>query len=263
MNRASMSALVLASVFAVSGIRAQQNTPDWCQGNGNGTVRHCEERQETLGMATALDIDPGSNGGIRVRGGASSEVRLRSRISAYARTESRARELVSAVRIITAGGRVRADGPSTSGREHWSVSFDLDVPRDIRLRLNARNGGIHLTDFDGTADLRTVNGGLHISNAAGAVRGETTNGGGHVELSGTQWIGSGLDVQTRNGGVRMSLPAGYSAQLETGTVNGHVEIDFPITIQGSVTRRVTTTLGSGGPTIRAVTTNGGVRITRR
>jgi hypothetical protein len=39
------------------------------------------------------------------------------------------------------------------------------------------------------------NGGLHISNATGFIRGDTTNGGVHVELSGTQWNGSGR-IQT-------------------------------------------------------------------
>jgi hypothetical protein len=60
--------------------------------------------------------------------------------------------------------------------------------------------------------------------------------------------------------VPLSLPAGYSADLETGTVTGRVEIDFPVMIHAGRERRFTTTLGSGGPRIRAVTTNGPVRV---
>jgi hypothetical protein len=60
--------------------------------------------------------------------------------------------------------------------------------------------------------------------------------------------------------VNLSMPRNYSARLETGTVNGSMNIDFPITLQGSIGRRITTQLGSGGPPIRALTTNGGVRI---
>jgi hypothetical protein len=261
MKTSYIGAVLLASFIAVIGINAQ-TSPDWCQENDR-TARHCEQREQVLSGVTQLDVDPGQNGGIRVRGWAGSDVRLRSRITAHARSDARARELVSAVEITTESGRIRARGPSTSRQEHWGVSFDLDVPTNISLILNAHNGGIHLTDFIGTADLRTVNGGLHIDNAAGTVRGVTTNGGLHVELSGTQWDGTGLDVETRNGGVRMSVPAGYSAQLETATVNGGIDIDFPVTIQGRVARSLTTTLGSGGPRNRAVTTNGGVRISRR
>jgi hypothetical protein len=43
-----------------------------------------------------------------------------------------------------------------------------------------------------------------------------------------------------------------------------LRIDFPVTVQGELTSRrgISTTLGSGGPLIRARTTNGGVTIRR-
>ena len=56
------------------------------------------------------------------------------------------------------------------------------------------------------------------------------------------------------------MSSGYSAHLETGTVNGGVDIDFPVTVQGKIGRRITTDLGKGGATIRLITTNGGVDI---
>jgi hypothetical protein len=89
------------------------------------------------------------------------------------------------------------------------------------------------------------------------------NGGVTVELDGERWEGSGLDVQTTNGGVHLSLPSRYNARLETGTVNGGLQFDFPVTVQGRLSRRLTTDLGSGGALIRVVTTNGGVTVARR
>lgn len=77
------------------------------------------------------------------------------------------------------------------------------------------------------------------------------------------WNGSGLDVQTSNGGVKLAVPEGYSAHLETGTVNGHISIDFPVMVQGTIGRTFSTDLGSGGPSLRVRTSNGGVRITKR
>jgi hypothetical protein len=62
--------------------------------------------------------------------------------------------------------------------------------------------------------------------------------------------------------VHVTVPSGYSAHLETGTVNGGVDIDFPVTVQGKLGRRITTDLGRGGPTVRLITTNGGVQIRR-
>jgi hypothetical protein len=46
-------------------------------------------------------------------------------------------------------------------------------------------------------------------------------------------------------------------------VNGGLDLGFPITVQGNVGRRLTTQLGAGGATIRAITTNGGVSVRRR
>jgi hypothetical protein len=97
----------------------------------------------------------------------------------------------------------------------------------------------------------------------GDVHARTQNGGLNVSLVGSQWEGTGLDAETQNGGVRMSIPEKYAATLETGTVNGSMQTDFPITVQGRISRRLTLPLNGGGKTIRAMTTNGGVRLTAR
>ena len=224
---------------------------------------HCEIREDTIGGANPLDIDAGSNGGIRIHGWDRGDVLVRSKIVGYAQSDADARRVASGVRIDTAGGRVRADGPSADRDENWSVSFDVQVPRAAMLTLNARNGGISIDDFRGTAAFHTVNGGVSLSNVGGDVRGATSNGGVTVDLQGDHWDGTGLDVETHNGGVRLTLPAGYSAELEAGTTNGRVNIEFPVTVTGRLSRHITTTLGAGGPKVRAVTTNGGVSIRRR
>ena len=62
--------------------------------------------------------------------------------------------------------------------------------------------------------------------------------------------------------MELRIPEGYSARLETGTVNGRLDIGFPVTVQGRLDKMLTTELGSGGKLIRARTTNGGVKISR-
>ena len=224
---------------------------------------HCEMREDTIGGANPLDIDAGRNGGIHVRGWDRGDVLVRSKIQASADTDADARRLVGAVRIDTAGGRVRADGPDLHSDENWSVSFEINVPRTAMLTLNTNNGGIAIDDFRGSAQFHAKNGGLTLYNVGGDIRGETTNGGVTVDLSGDHWDGAGLDVETRNGGIRMTLPKGFSAQLEAGTTHGRVSIDFPITVTGTIGRHLETTLGSGGAKVRAMTTNGGITIRQR
>jgi DUF4097 and DUF4098 domain-containing protein YvlB len=186
-------------------------------------------------------------------------------VQANARDENTARQLAQAVQILAGSGRVSANGPQTDRREWWSVSYRINVPRRNDLDLKANNGGVTISGVSGSIRFDTNNGGVRLSELGGLVRGETHNGGLTVVLSGNQWNGQGLDVETTNGGVTLEIPDGYNAQLETRTVNGGFRTDYPLTIQGELSfqRGVTTTLGSGGAPVRVRTTNGGLKINRR
>jgi hypothetical protein len=273
MIRISVTAalLVLTALHLPAQVRSGDNNfgrGDWCDDSRynsgrNRSSSYCEVRQETVSGQRAIDVDAGANGGIAVRGWDSADVHVRARISANAPTDAEARDIVSRVSLTTAGGRIRADGPATTRDASWAASFEIMAPRNTSLTLNARNGGLSVASFTGSATMRTVNGGVSVANASGDIRGRTQNGGVTATLAGRSWEGRGLDLETSNGGVSLSLPADYAAELETGTVNGGMRIDFPITVQGELGRRIRTRLGSGGPLIRAVTTNGGVAVRRQ
>jgi hypothetical protein len=242
---------------------------DPCRDNNYGDrdyERHCEVRESTM-PAGALNVDAGQNGGISIEGWDRNEIRVRAVVQASAREAADARSLAGQVQVQAGGGRVYATGPDNfnNRREWWSVSYRINVPRKNDLDLRASNGGITIIGVTGNMRFDTTNGGVRLQDIGGRVNGETRNGGLNVMLSGNRWDGEGLDVETSNGGVTLSIPDGYNAELETRTVNGGLRIDFPITVQGELTSRrgITTTLGSGGPLIRARTTNGGVKIGRR
>jgi hypothetical protein len=230
-----------------------------CQWSSGDRESYCETREYALSPHDRIEVDAGQNGGIEVQGWDRDEIRLIARIQASSRDDD-PRDVAREIRIRT-GARIDAEGPRQWGRgTGWSVSFDLMVPRETELRLRASNGGIRLAELEGVVDAHTTNGGIHLVGGSGEVRGETTNGGLHVELLGDRWQGGGVDLRTTNGGVEIVVPSGYSAELETGTVNGGMRLDLPVTVQGRIDRRIRTTLGDGGPLIRALTTNGGVRL---
>jgi DUF4097 and DUF4098 domain-containing protein YvlB len=257
----TVAAALAASVSAQSRDRAGRSD---CDRNGSDREVYCEVREDTLNGANPLDVDTGGNGGIAIRGWDRAEVQMRARIVAHADSEAEAKQIVAGVRVDTAGGTIRADGPrSNRDNTNWSVNIELQVPRNAILTLNTRNGGISVNDVRGQVTLHTVNGGVNLTNVNGSVRGETKNGGVTIALSGDHWDGQGLDVETRNGGINLTMPDQYSAALETSTVNGRISIDFPIVVQGRIGRELNTTLGAGGAKIRAVTTNGGVSIRKR
>jgi DUF4097 and DUF4098 domain-containing protein YvlB len=184
-------------------------------------------------------------------------------IQANAESLADAQSITKGVNVLTNGAEIRAEGPDTGRRQSWSVSYEIWAPRQTNLSLTASNGGISVDAMTSTMQLETENGGLTLNDLAGDVHGRTVNGGITAELTGNRWIGAGLDLRTSNGGVHLTIPSDYSASLQTGTVNGHLNVDFPVTIQGRFDRQFTTTLGAGGAMIRATTTNGGVSIRRR
>ena len=225
--------------------------------------RACTIIEQTVGFSGGtLNVDGRVNGGINVIGENRRDVQLRVMVEAHARSESRAEDLIELVKVHAENGRIYATGPETRGNEWWSATFEVHVPTKSDLDLRAQNGGIGVSGVTGTLRMETLNGGIHLDAVNGDVVAETTNGGLHVALDGDRWEGRGLDAVTTNGGVHLSVPNGYSARLETGTVNGGVDIDFPVTVQGRLGRRITTDLGRGGSLIRVMTTNGGVSIRR-
>jgi hypothetical protein len=236
----------------------------WCseRDGDSDRARYCEVREAVFRAPGRVEVDASPNGGIDVTGGGGDQVRVLAKVLAVGDDLEEARRLASQVTLSTSG-EIRADGPSTHRDSWWSVSYRVSVPARTDLSLRSHNGGISLTGVRGRTEFTTMNGGVRITDAAGTVRGRTTNGGVKVALTGSRWDGEGLDVTTTNGGVVLEVPADYNAHLETGTVNGGVRLDFPITVQGRLDRQVSTDLGAGGPTIRAVTTNGGIAVRRR
>jgi DUF4097 and DUF4098 domain-containing protein YvlB len=226
----------------------------------NDRAHFCEVRNVTLRPQSKLSVDGGMNGGVSFHGWDRNEVKVVAMIQANASDDNQAESLAKQINVSTDGGRIHADGPSSSGRRGWSVSYDIYVPRHSNIEAITQNGGVSAESIEGDIDFQATNGGINVDNLAGNVRGETTNGGVNATLSGSSWRGRGLDLRTTNGGVSLNIPRAYNARLETGTTNGGMNIDFPITVQGMISKHIQAQLGSGGPVVRAVTTNGGVRV---
>ncbi len=233
------------------------------QGRGDKTARHCEIREQTLPATGRITVDGGQNGGVSVKGWLRNDVLVRARIDASAPTFSEAGAISQQIFVSAAGGQISANGPQTGNDRSWAVSYEIFVPRQTAVSLKAHNGGIAISDVRGTIEFDTVNGGTKLNRLAGTVHDKTVNGGLSVELAGDRWDGTEFDATTTNGGVNIVIPANYSARLETATVNGHINVDFPITVSGKFNRELSMNLGNGGPLVRAVTTNGGVNVKRK
>lgn len=225
-------------------------------------VANCEIREQTLAPSgSTIAIDGRQNGGVSVKGWDQNQVLVRARVQTGAPTAAEAESLSKEIRVETSGAKIFASGPENRRDYHWDVSYEVFVPRRADVSIETHNGGIAIFEVNGRIDFSATNGGVVLRRVGGTVKGSTTNGGLVIELTGDRWDGETLDVSTTNGGVVMSIPENYSAHLQTGTVNGSVSIDFPVTMQGR-TKELAVNLGSGGATVKAMTTNGGIRIQR-
>jgi len=283
MRRFAAFLLVLVLIVAGASIRncvrsahAASQTGNWTTGvcgDDEGNTRNhswwghqervCELRTTTIKLGGAHLAVKSENGGIEVTGEDRSDVLVEARVQAWSGSEADARNILKQVAIETSGDSIRDDGPHFHmGNSGYGVNYRLRVPRRLAVDLKSDNGGIDIAHLEGDIRFDTTNGGVGLDDLAGDVHGSTVNGGLDISLTGDRWRGQGLHAETTNGGVSLKIPSGYSAHLETGTVNGGISVNFPITIQGDIKNRLSTNLGSGGPTIHAETTNGGVEISR-
>src|SRR5205823_2796483 len=98
-----------------------------------------EVREMTVAAGGLISVDGRQNGGISVRGEDRGDIVIKACIQAWGTTDAEAKAQASNIRIGTAG-TIKAEGPSDDN--HWSVSFQLLVPRSTNLKLAAHNGGI-------------------------------------------------------------------------------------------------------------------------
>ena len=265
--RKSMSRFVFVMVAICvtgTGVLAGEFCKEYNYGNKN-KQSSVELREMTLASTGNLEVDGRQNGGIKITGEDRADVFVQACVRAWAESKAEADNLVQTTRIETSGV-IRAVNDTKD--RHSSVSFRIRVPRNTDLTLMAKNGGLSVDGVDGTMNLRTVNGGIKLGNVAGSIKGRTTNGGVKVGLGGYGWTGEGLDVETVNGGVKIYIPRNFAANVEVSTVNGGFKSDFPELTppkkEGKNSwkrnKNVNAAINGGGARIRAVTTNGGVKI---
>jgi hypothetical protein len=188
------------------------------------------------------------------------------------------------IRVDGSAGSVSVKAIWPRNRRHFNVSvkFDVKVPEGVRLdrvetvngdvdvtgsyasaELGSTNGSITASGVKGPLDAATTNGGIKVSGQEGKLHAETTNGS--IKLEGLTFK-DGLEAETTNGSITIAIanPDQINALLSAETTNGHVSVDFPITLKNlnQSLRRIEAQIGQGGPEISLHTTNGSIRLTK-
>lgn len=142
-----------------------------------------------------------------------------------------------------------------------SVSFKITVPATVALeKIAVVNSSVRIKGVRGSVNAESVNGRVSAHNLAGNVKLETVNGEIVAEVS-SVIAGQRLSFQTVNGAITVNLPADTGADTHASVVNGSIDCDFPLTVQGRIVgKKLSGKIGDGRATLSAESVNGSIRF---
>lgn len=227
----SLLAGVCLVVFVATAARAAAD--DFAEGSFNRTLK-------VTGSAD-VEVTTGS-GGITVHAAGAGEVRVTAtiRVSSWRMSRKEAEDKIQYIEshppIVQDGNVIRIGRIDDEDlRRNVSISYDLAVPADTRLRSATGSGsqtieGIHgpLTAETGSGSIRANNigadveartgsGGIDLQSVTGTVNASTGSGSIHALR-----IAGGFSGHTGSGGVEFEQTAPGNSDIETGS--GSIEI---------------------------------------
>ncbi|MGB8770384.1 MAG: DUF4097 family beta strand repeat-containing protein [Candidatus Korobacteraceae bacterium] len=162
---------------------------------------------------------------------------------------------------------------------HEGVRIQVQVPTETTLDLHSGDGHIGVDGISGQARIDTDDGHIQVQNFTGGLHAHTGDGhmtidgvltdvdlrtgDGHIDLTvrpGSK-LNNGWLIHTSDGGVQARLPQDFAAELYAHTGDGHIQLDMPVTVNGSIERsRIRGKLNGGGPLLEIATGDGSIRI---
>jgi len=180
-----------------------------------------------------------------------------------------------------------------------SLRIEVHMPRGADLNVDTGDGSVETEAIEGALDIHTGDGHITVRGAKGFTRlrtgdgsieghdldgtVEATTGDGHVRLDGRfevlniktgdgsidarvnsgSKMASSWNIRTGDGSVDVALPDGFQAYLDAQTRDGHVNVSFPIMVEGGISSaHVQGKLNGGGQTFMIHTGDGSIRLRR-
>jgi hypothetical protein len=211
---------------------------------------------EVISPNGAIDVTPSAD---------ATTVEVAADRKARASSEQAAKDELKAIQITeqVTPKQIRLEVPRPPGGVRFGqasreVSFRLKVPRNAAVKVNTRNGAVHVTGLSGAVKADSSNGDIVGENLGGVVQIGTTNGSIKVHVTGIQ--ADGIRLDTTNGNIDLRLPADAKANIAARWINGGFEATGLNPEGEKDRRRYEGKLNGGGPRIELNTTNGSIRI---
>ena len=249
----------------------------------------------TLSVTGHVQLDVGTgSGNIHLTQGSGSQVKIHGRVKSNwgGGSEDRVHQIAANPPIEQTGNIIRI-GKNHENYRNISIDYDIEAPADAYLeassgsgnitdegvgqssKLQSGSGNIHATGLKGSFNVGTGSGNIYAEQSgSGDVKAET--GSGNIELKN---LHGALHAQTGSGDIKATgsptsdwkLGTGSgSIELWTGstgftldasTGSGSIHTDKEMSVQGSFDKHhIVGKVAGGGPTLRAETGSGDIRI---
>ncbi len=198
---------------------------------------------------------------------------------------------------ITVEARVPRGNWNWFGSSHRSLRIEVRVPREADLDVHSGDGNVTVQPVSGHIRVDTSDGNIDVDGLKGDVR--LHSGDGHIEgrgMEGTLDVDTGdghinvrgrfdllnlrtgdgnIDAEVGNGSkmasawsfrsgdgtISLRLPDGFHADLDAHTGDGHISLDFPVTISGSMSEStVRGKMNGGGQQLMIRSGDGSIRL---
>jgi len=250
------------------------------------------DRTLTVSGHVQLDVGTGS-GNIHLTQGSGSQVKIHGRVkSNWGGSEDRVREIAANPPIEQTGNIIRI-GKTHENYHNISIDYEIEAPADAYLEASSGSGNVTDDGVGQTAKLQSGSGNIHATGLKGSFNVGTGSGNIYAEQSGSgdakAETGSGnielkdlhgaLHAQTGSGDIKASgspssdwklgtgsgsielWPGSTGFTLDASTGSGSIRTDKEMSVQGSFDKHhIVGKVGGGGPTLRAETGSGDIRI---
>ncbi|HSE36581.1 MAG TPA: DUF4097 family beta strand repeat-containing protein [Blastocatellia bacterium] len=147
-------------------------------------------------------------------------------------------------------------------RGNQDVRFEVKIPRELsRVDVSSANGMIKLSDVRAEILVDGTNGAIELIGVVGVSRVHTTNGS--IKASLLEASDRGMEFESTNGGIDLTVPPGFEADLEAATVHGTINIEDSLGVEvekGIVGQKARGEIGQGGERLKLATVNGNIRL---
>jgi len=225
-------------------------------------------------LATGQTIEiKGINGDVRASASSSGEVEVTATRSARRSNPADVRievvphaggVTICAVYPTVPGRQPNSCEPGREGRSNTRdndtvVHFDVRVPYGVGFVGRTVNGEIDGESLQADAEAHTVNGSVRLT-TTGLAMASTVNGSVNVTMGRADWP-NGASFKTVNGGITLTLPDIFDAELRADVLNGSITSEFPVAVTGQMSpRRLRGRIGNGGRELVLATVNGSIKL---